>query len=148
MPGTWLTAGPIRAVQFTRPDHRDHRQRGPVLQAQVDAGMIASELAEIGSERHQMLSRQRDAEAQRADDHVTRVVHGLFRLRGAGQGPAGRADQGLAAAVSRTGLVPRMYRGVPSSRSRAWSEFDRPDCTISSRLAARVMLRSSTRARK
>jgi len=30
---------------------------------------------------------------------------------------------------------------VPSSRSRAWIEFDRPDCTMSSRLAGRVMLR-------
>src|SRR6201985_2171753 len=52
------------------------------------------------------------------------------------------------AAVSRTGRVPRTYRGVPSSRSRAWIEFDRPDCTMSSRLAARVMLRSSASARK
>ena len=58
--------------------------------------MIAGELAEIGSERHQMLSRQRDAEAQCADERVTGVVHGLFCLRGAGQGPAGRPHQSLA----------------------------------------------------
>jgi hypothetical protein len=78
------------AVKFSRLEHRDHRQRGRVLQAQVDAGMIAGELAETGSERHQMLSGERDADAQCADEHVTGVVHGLFRLRGAGQGPASR----------------------------------------------------------
>jgi hypothetical protein len=88
--------GSDHAIQFSRLDHRDHRQRGRVLQAQVDAGMIASELAEIGSERHQMLSGERDAEAQCADEHVTGVVYGLFRLRSAGQGPASRAHQSLA----------------------------------------------------
>ena len=57
--------------------------------------MIAGELAEVGSERHQVLSPQRHAQAQGAGEHVTGLVHGLLRLRGAGQGPAGRADQGL-----------------------------------------------------
>ena len=59
-------------------------------------GSIASELAEIGSERHQVLSGERDADAQCADKRITGVVYGLFRLRGAGQGPASRAHQGLA----------------------------------------------------
>jgi hypothetical protein len=90
-----VNRGSDHAIQFSRLDHRDHRQRGRVLQAQVDAGMIASELAEIGSERHQMLG-VRDAEAQRADERVTGVVHGLFGLRSAGQGPASRAHQSLA----------------------------------------------------
>jgi hypothetical protein len=88
--------GSDHAIQFSRLDHRDHRQPGGVLQAQVDAGMIASELAEIGSERHQMLSGERDADAQSADEHITGVVYGLFRLRSAGQGPASRAHQSLA----------------------------------------------------
>src|ERR1700722_7080047 len=66
----------------------------------------------------------------------------LARVRRAGPTRASPA------VVSRTGLVPRMYKGVPSSRSRACSEFDRPDCTMSSRLAAPVMLRSSASARK
>ena len=58
--------------------------------------MIASELAEIGGERHQMLSGERDADPQYAGEHITGVVYGLFRLPSAVQGPASRAHQSLA----------------------------------------------------
>src|SRR5689334_11251468 len=112
-PDAWNLAdrGSDHAIQFSRLDHRDHGQRACVLQAQVDAGMIASELAEIGSERYQMLSRQRDADAQGADEYVTGVVYGLFRLRGAGQGPAGRTHQSLACRGEPDGPGPADVQG-------------------------------------
>jgi len=73
--------------------------------------MTAGELAEAGSERHQVLSRQRDAGAQGAGEHVTGAVHGLFGLRGAGQGPAGRARQGLAGSGEPDGPGPADVQG-------------------------------------
>jgi hypothetical protein len=50
-----------------------------------------------------MLSGERDADAQCADEHVTGVVYGLFRLRGAGHGPASRAHQSLASRCESNG---------------------------------------------
>jgi hypothetical protein len=59
--------GSDHAIQFSGLEHRDHCHHGGVLQVQVDAGVLASELAEIGSDRLQMLAGQRNAEAQRAE---------------------------------------------------------------------------------
>jgi len=83
-----------------------------------DAGMIASELRRDRSERHQMLTEERDAEAQCADEHVTGVVYRLFRC--AALARSGEpADQSLASRVSRTGLVPRR-RGACEFAFEAW----------------------------
>ena len=88
-----------------------------------------------------MLSGQRDTDAQCADEHVTGLVYSLFGQRSTGQGSASRAHQRLAGRGESDGPGSADVEQRAEFAFEGSDRVDRPDCTMSSRLAGRVMLR-------
>jgi hypothetical protein len=68
-------------------------------------------------------------------------VYGLFGLLGAGQRPAGWAHQRLAGRGESNGPGSADVEQRAEFAFEGSDRVDRPDCTMSSRLAGRVMLR-------